>query len=52
MRDLRAVELLELVSGSDARQVLVSLVGGLRSARLTQAAKGALERLTKQTVTR
>jgi hypothetical protein len=52
MRDLRAIELLELLSGSDARQVLVSLVGGLRSARLTQAAKDALERLTKRTVTR
>jgi hypothetical protein len=52
MRDLRAVELLELVNGSDARQVLVALAGGLRSARLAQAAKGALDRLTKRMVTR
>ena len=52
MRDLRAVELLELVSGSDARQVLVSLAGGLPSTRLTREAKGALERMTKQAVTR
>ena len=52
LRDLRAVELLELVSGSDARQVLVALAGGLPSTRLTHEAKGALERMTKQAVLR
>ena len=52
MRDLRAVELLEMVGRSEARQVLRALAGGLPSTRLTQEAKGALERLTNQAVTR
>ena len=40
MRNLRAVELLELVGRAYARQVLVSLADGLPSARMTQEAKG------------
>jgi RNA polymerase sigma factor (sigma-70 family) len=52
MRDLRAVELLEMVGRSEARQVLRALAGGLPSTRLTQEAKGALERLTNQAVRR
>jgi RNA polymerase sigma factor (sigma-70 family) len=51
MRDLRAVELLELIGRSDARQVLRALAGGIPSTRLTREAKSALQRLTKQAVT-
>ena len=51
MRDLRAVELLELIGRSDARQVLRALAGGVPSTRLTREAKGALQRMTKQAVT-
>jgi RNA polymerase sigma factor (sigma-70 family) len=45
VRDLRAVELLELVGGSEARQVLQTLAGGAAGARLTREAKAAAERL-------
>jgi WD40 repeat protein len=50
MRDLRAVELLELIGSSQARQTLQSLAGGAPGARLTREAKSALERLTKLAV--
>ncbi len=52
MRELRAVELLELVGRSEARQVLRALAGGLPSTRLTREAKCGDERMTKQAVTR
>jgi hypothetical protein len=51
VRDLRAVELLELIGRSDARQVLRSLAGGVPTTRLTREANDALQRLTKQAVT-
>jgi hypothetical protein len=51
LRDLRAVELLELVGRSDARQLLKTLADGVSGTRLTREAKSAIERLTKQAVT-
>jgi len=51
MRELRAVELLELTGDSNARQVLLSLADGVPGARLTRVARGAVRRLTKQAVT-
>jgi WD40 repeat protein len=48
MRELRAVELLELMGGSDARQLLRTLAGGAPGARLTREARGALHRLANQ----
>jgi hypothetical protein len=48
MRNLRAVELLELIGSSQARQTLQRLAGGAPGARLTRQAKNALERLAKQ----
>ena len=51
MRDLRAVELLELLGRSDARQLLQSLADGVSGTRLTREAKSAMQRLTKQAVT-
>jgi WD40 repeat protein len=51
MRDLRAVELLELIGRSDARQLLKSLADGVSGTRLTREAKSAMQRLTKQAVT-
>jgi RNA polymerase sigma factor (sigma-70 family) len=48
MRDLRAVELLELVGRSDARQLLKSLADGVPGTRLTREAKSAMQRLTNQ----
>jgi RNA polymerase sigma factor (sigma-70 family) len=50
VRDLRAVELLELIGTSEARQVLQTLASGVPSMRLTREAQSALERLTKQVV--
>jgi WD40 repeat protein len=46
--DLRAVELLEGMGGSEARQLLQVLAGGAPEARLTREATSALRRLTKQ----
>jgi RNA polymerase sigma factor (sigma-70 family) len=51
IRELRAVELLELIGSSDAQAVLWALAGGAPGARLTREARDALERLSKQAVT-
>jgi WD40 repeat protein len=48
LRELRAVELLELIGTAEARQVLGELAGGAAAARLTREAKGAVQRLTRQ----
>jgi RNA polymerase sigma factor (sigma-70 family) len=50
LRELRAVELLELIGSSEARQVLQDLAGGEAGARLTRQAKEALQRRTRQAV--
>ncbi len=49
-RNLRAVELLELMGSSNARQVLLSLADGVPGTRLTRAARGAVRRLTNQVI--
>jgi WD40 repeat protein len=48
LRDLRAVEVLQLIGNSEARQVLRALAGGVPSARLTREATSALQRLAEQ----
>jgi RNA polymerase sigma factor (sigma-70 family) len=48
MRELRAVELLELIGNAEARQVLGGLAGGVPTARLTRSANSAVQRLTRQ----
>jgi RNA polymerase sigma factor (sigma-70 family) len=48
VRDLRAVELLELAGGADARGVLDELSRGAPGARLTREAKAAAGRLAKR----
>jgi WD40 repeat protein len=50
LRDLRAVELLELIGSAEARQMLDALAGGMRGARLTREAAGAMQRLRKRSV--
>jgi RNA polymerase sigma factor (sigma-70 family) len=45
LRELRAVELLELIGNPAARQVLEGLAGGAATARLTRQAAGAGHRL-------
>jgi hypothetical protein len=47
-RELRAVELLELMGSSEARQVLATLAGGAPGARLTQEARHAVQRLAQR----
>jgi hypothetical protein len=47
LRELRAVELLELIGSPDARLLLQALAGGGRSAPVTREARSALRRLTK-----
>jgi WD40 repeat protein len=47
---LRAVEVLEQVGGSEARQVLEALAAGMPSARMTREARGALQRLGQRVV--
>jgi RNA polymerase sigma factor (sigma-70 family) len=47
LRDLRAVEVLELIGTSEARQVLQTLAGGVPTARLTREAGSALQRLLR-----
>jgi RNA polymerase sigma factor (sigma-70 family) len=49
-RDLRAIELLELIGTAEARQVLGALAGGAPGARLTREAQSAVQRLTKRAV--
>jgi WD40 repeat protein len=48
VRDLRAVELLELAGGRQSQQVLETLAGGSPDAVLTREAKAAASRLAKQ----
>jgi HEAT repeat protein len=48
LRDVRAVEALEHIGTSDAREVLQNLAKGTAEARLTREAKAALERLAKR----
>jgi RNA polymerase sigma factor (sigma-70 family) len=48
VRDLRAVEALELAGGPDCRRVLEALVAGTAEARLTREAKAAAERLARR----
>jgi hypothetical protein len=47
---LRAVEVLELIGSSEARQVLQSLAGGVPGVRLTREAAGAMWRLGQRPV--
>jgi RNA polymerase sigma factor (sigma-70 family) len=47
LRELRAVELLELVGSSEARQLLQALAEGAPEARLTREARSAARRLTR-----
>jgi RNA polymerase sigma factor (sigma-70 family) len=51
LRDLRAVELLELLGSPEARRLLQVLAGGAPEARLTREARSAIRRLTGQVVT-
>jgi hypothetical protein len=48
LRMLRAVEVLEHLDTPESRRLLQSLAGGASDARLTQEAKSALDRLTRQ----
>ncbi|HEV3259355.1 MAG TPA: hypothetical protein VG013_20990, partial [Gemmataceae bacterium] len=48
LRLLRAVEVLEEISTSEARQLLETLARGAREARLTQEARASVERLTRR----
>jgi WD40 repeat protein len=50
LRQLRAVEVLELIGNPGARQVLESLAGGAATARLTRQASSAIHRLDQQSV--
>jgi RNA polymerase sigma factor (sigma-70 family) len=47
LRELRAVELLELMGSSEARQLLQALAKGAPEARLTREARSAIRRLTR-----
>jgi WD40 repeat protein len=51
VRDLRAVELLEMLGSPEARQLLQALAGGAPEARLTREARGTLRRLAGHSVT-
>ncbi len=48
VRDLRAVEALELAGGPDCRRLLEALAGGTPEARLTREARAAAERLSRR----
>jgi hypothetical protein len=48
LRELRAVEVLELIDGSAARKVLRGLASGAPTARLTRQASSAVHRLGKK----
>jgi Tol biopolymer transport system component len=47
LRELRAIEVLEHIGSSDAKQVLQTLAKGAQGARLTNEARVSLERLNK-----
>src|SRR5262249_22609105 len=49
LRALRAVEVLERIGTTEARQVLQSLAGGAPGVTLTEEARAALERLARTT---
>jgi RNA polymerase sigma factor (sigma-70 family) len=51
LRDMRAVEVLEMLGSPAARQLLQTLAGGAPEARLTREARTALHRLTNQAAT-
>jgi RNA polymerase sigma factor (sigma-70 family) len=48
LRELRALEVLERIDGTEARQILAALAGGMPEARLTQDARAALERVDRR----
>jgi WD40 repeat protein len=48
LQALRSVEVLERIGTLEARQLLETLAGGTAEARLTQEAKGSLERLARR----
>jgi hypothetical protein len=48
LRELRALEVLEQVGGTEVQQLLQRLADGVPEARLTQEARGALERLDRR----
>jgi RNA polymerase sigma factor (sigma-70 family) len=48
LREMRALEVLEQVGGTEGRQLLRSLAEGAPEAHLTQEARGALERLERR----
>jgi WD40 repeat protein len=50
LRDLRAVEALEMIGSTAARRALARLAGGEPGARLTREARGAVQRLAKRAV--
>jgi hypothetical protein len=47
LREARALQLLEYLGTSEARRQLADLAGGAPGARLTEEAKGALQRLAR-----
>jgi RNA polymerase sigma factor (sigma-70 family) len=50
LRELRAVELLELIGSAEARQLLQTLAGGAPGARVTREARCGIQRLANQPV--
>jgi hypothetical protein len=50
LRELRAVEILERIGTSGARQVLRTLAKGSPAARVTREAKASLDRLAKHSM--
>ena len=52
MRQLRAVEVLELIGNDAARELLGALAKGVSEARLTREAQATLERLARRPPTR
>jgi RNA polymerase sigma factor (sigma-70 family) len=51
-RDVRAVEVLEMIGTPEARQILEALSGGLADATLTREAKASLQRLANRAASR